>query len=519
MSKTLKQTAPRKKNWLSPEFVRAMLAGHSALGLAFAALIYIVCLSGTIAVFVMEFQRWEQPEAPLVWEAPSAGVLQRAATSAFDSAKQEAEHPDLSIAWDGSRTPHFTVRVRDHDSGLEREWLADGSGALVEEIDAPWSEFLAHLHINLHIPQSYGLFIVGLTGVALLSSLISGVLSHPRIFRDAFAFRFGGSLRLQDADLHNRLGVWGLPFHIAVSLTGALLGLSVLIIGVLAMAAYEGDSEKAFAEILGPRAGENMEAAPLPDLTALMQRVRDDHPEAAFRSVHVEHAGTAGQMTHLSMGVPGHLSVATPYYFDGSGTLIGDGGLETGSIGQQILGALQSVHFGWFAGMPVKIAYGLLGLALTIVTHTGVTIWLHRKREKGNPAPFWERVWSAVAWSQPLALAIAALVALSGATGFILASYLAATVASLGIGILSEDGRTGGRLLRLLGGLTLLAVAVMHMAKFGVGGGADPMGAIVDAFLLGSGLVLSLSGVRPLARRRVLAAGNNAPARRAMGDR
>ncbi|ODA67547.1 hypothetical protein A7A08_01581 [Methyloligella halotolerans] len=506
MSKTPKQTGPRgKKNWLSPDFVRAMLAGHSALGLAFAALIYIVCLSGTLAVFVMEFQRWEQPDAPLVLEVPSEGALQKAAASAFATAKEKAEHPDLFIAWDGSRTPHFTIRVHDHESDFEREWLADGSGTLVEEINAPWSEFLARLHINLHIPQSYGLFIVGLTGVALLSSLISGVLSHPRIFRDAFAFRFGGSLRLQDADLHNRLGVWGLPFHVAVSLTGALLGLAVLIIGVLAMAAYEGDSEKAFAEILGPRAGENMEAAPLPDLAALMARVREDHPDAVFASADIEHAGTAGQMTHLSMGTPGHLAAANRYYFDGSGKLIGDGGLETGSIGQQILGALQAVHFGWFAGMPVKIVYGILGLALTIVTHTGVTIWLHRKREKGDPAPFWERVWSAVAWSQPLALAVSALVALSGAPGFILASYLAATAGSLGIGILSEGGKTGGRLLRLMGGAVLLAVVVLYIAKFGVQIHGDPMAWIVNSFLLGSGLALCLSGVSPLARRGVLA--------------
>ncbi|HZJ11781.1 MAG TPA: PepSY-associated TM helix domain-containing protein [Methyloceanibacter sp.] len=141
---------------------------------------------------------------------------------------------------------------------------------LVESVAAPWSEFLARLHINLHIPPTYGLFIVGLTGVALLSSLISGLLSHPRIFRDAFSFRIGGSRRLQDADLHNRLGVWGLPFHIAVSLTGALLGLSVLIIGVLALAAYGGDSEKAFGELIGPQAGEDHTPASLPDLGAMI---------------------------------------------------------------------------------------------------------------------------------------------------------------------------------------------------------------------------------------------------------
>ncbi len=33
------------------DFVRAVLKGHSSLGLAFAALIYLVCLTGSFAVF------------------------------------------------------------------------------------------------------------------------------------------------------------------------------------------------------------------------------------------------------------------------------------------------------------------------------------------------------------------------------------------------------------------------------------------------------------------------------------
>jgi uncharacterized iron-regulated membrane protein len=483
-------SARQRKNWLSPEFVRAMLAGHSALGLAFAALIYIVCLSGTLAVFVLEFKRWEQPNAPLVFEEPTPEAIGNALNAAFSAAKEHSETPDLFAAWDGSRTPHFNVSFHDHDSGMEREWLADAKGNIVEEVEAPWSEFLARLHINLHIPPTYGLFIVGLTGVALLSSLISGLLSHPRIFRDAFSFRIGGSRRLQDADLHNRLGVWGLPFHIAVSLTGALLGLSVLIIGVLALAAYEGDSEKAFGELIGPQAGEDVAPAPLPDLSAMIARIRADDADSIFSSAHVEHAGTAGQMTHLSMRSPGHLSSANPYYFDGTGELIGDGGLESGSIGQQILGALHPIHFGWFGGMTVKIVYGLLGLALTIVTHTGVTIWLHRRREKGSPTPFWERIWAALAWSQPFALAAAALVALTASPALILPSYLVCFGAALGIGYLSRDETACARILLLLSGLSLCAVAVVHIAMFWDRGIADPMGWIVDGLLIGGGFIL-----------------------------
>jgi uncharacterized iron-regulated membrane protein len=493
----------RTKNWLSPDFVRAMLAGHSALGLAFAALIYIVCLSGTLAVFVLEFKRWEQPSAPLVFEEPATEAIENAMRAAFSDAKKDSKTPDLFVAWDGSRTPHFGVSVHDHGADIDRDWLADAKGNLVEPAAAPWSEFLARLHINLHIPQTYGLFIVGLTGVALLSSLISGLLSHPRIFRDAFSFRIGGSRRLQEADLHNRLGVWGLPFHIVVSLTGALLGLSVLIIGVLALAAYQGDSEKAFGELIGPQAGKDLSAAALPDLGAMIARVRKDHPGAVFSSVHVEHAGTAGQMTHLSMQTPGHLSSANPYYFDGSGALVGDGGLESGSVGQQILGALQPLHFGWFGGMTVKIVYGVLGLALTIVTHTGVTIWLHRRREKGDPTPFWERIWGALAWSQPFALATAAVVAIAGAPALVLQGYLVCFAAALGIGYVSPDETACARILRLLSGAALCAVAALHIATFRGHDVTDPMGWIIDGVLVAGGLILIASVLMPLSKGRL----------------
>jgi hypothetical protein len=43
-------------------------------GLAFAAVIYIVCLSGTLAVFAGEFIRWKNADAPRVeGVSPAAG--------------------------------------------------------------------------------------------------------------------------------------------------------------------------------------------------------------------------------------------------------------------------------------------------------------------------------------------------------------------------------------------------------------------------------------------------------------
>ncbi len=52
------QTNSRAKKWrwpLSPETVRSVLSSHSVLGLAFAAIIYIVCLTVSFLYFDIVF--------------------------------------------------------------------------------------------------------------------------------------------------------------------------------------------------------------------------------------------------------------------------------------------------------------------------------------------------------------------------------------------------------------------------------------------------------------------------------
>jgi uncharacterized iron-regulated membrane protein len=485
---------PAKWQFLPPPFVRAMLAGHSALGIAFAALIYIVCLSGTLSVFIGELQRWEQPDAPVVGATPSPEAVDAAVDAAYRAAVADNAAHDLFIMGPGNGHERFFVSYHDHDTGKEGEWLADSAGTLVVRSHVPWSEFIANLHMHLHLPRTWGFFLVGLTGVALLSSLISGLLSHPRIFKDAFALRWGGSYRLQEADLHNRLGVWGLPFHVVVSTTGALLGLSTLIVGVLAMAAYNGDSEKAFATILGPRATESETPAPVPDVAAMIRTIEAQHPGAEFSSANFQNIGKAGQVVHLGMRTPGHLAMANTYYFDGAGKLLGDGGLETGGIGQQILGALQPLHFGWFGGLPVKLAYGVLGLALTIVTHSGIAIWLARRRDAGRALPGWEKVWAAVTWGQPLAFGTTALAIFTFGEKAALAAYIATIAIALLLAALPvSNWRMLSRLLQGLTALTALAAVAVNAYRW-MGRHDDPASIWVSvAFVLAALLVLVIA--------------------------
>lgn len=469
------------------DFVRAVLKGHSGLGLAFAAAIYLVCLSGTVAVFAHEFQRWEMAGQPRV-EALTPDATQAALEGAIAKVGGGVEHAYITMP--SPELPFALVMVeKDH---AYRTFIADDAGAIVTEGTTPWTEFITRLHINLHLPQTWGVFLVGLTGVALLSSLISGLLAHPRIFRDAFHLRLGGSRRLQEADLHNRLGVWAMPFHVLVSLSGALLGLTTIIVGVLGMALFQGDVGKVYALFIPQAPKDDPRPAPILDLRPMFTQMatvaKGDHINLVMLEHPAEMGGAALFYTEKDNG---RLSNSDSYAFTRDGKLYHTAKAADGNTGQKILNSLGKLHFGWFGGDFVKVIYAALGLALTYLAAGGVLIWLARRRDKRNPAPGFERLWAATIWGQPAAMGLAALAAAVGGVGVtkgvLIAIWGGATLFFLALAIRMAPEAIA-RLLKGVSGLVLIVAGLGHAM---LRPSSDPIAWVVDATLIAIGIALT----------------------------
>ncbi|MGE4321667.1 MAG: PepSY-associated TM helix domain-containing protein [Sphingobium sp.] len=482
---------PQRKPLLSrvpAEFVRAVLKGHSSLGLAFAAAIYLVCLTGSIAVFAHEFQRWETADiAPMAQISPAA--VQHGLESAIARVGGGVEHGFIQLPTDDQ--PQASIRVE--KDGVFSSWIMDADGTLIASGDAPFTEFLTRLHINLHLPGSWGIFLVGLTGVALLSSLISGLLAHPRIFRDAFHLRLGGSRRLQEADLHNRIGIWALPFHMIVSLTGALLGLTTIIVGVLGMALFQGDVDKVYSLFIAQPPKDDPRPAPVIDLRPMFSQVKRLAPDGRTNLIMLEHpAERGGAALFNTLRDDSRLSNYDSYAFDRDGTLYHSARAAEGNLGQRILGSLGKLHFGWFGGGALKIAYALLGLGLTYLAAGGVTIWLARRRDKRDPAPGLERLWTATIWGQPAALGLAALATSAFAPvvtkDALIWTWGIATLIPL-FAALRVEAADLSRWLKHASAATLIAAGAIHLARFMPN---DPVIWAVDVGLLACGGVLLL---------------------------
>lgn len=335
--------------------------------------------------------------------------------------------------------PYLIVSTRGAD---DRHWIADAEGRIVRTVRESWTDFLVGLHADLHVPGTAGHMLVGLTGVVLMALVVGGLLAHPGLVKDAFRLRLCRAPRTRQADLHNRGGVWSLPFLFVLGLSGALMGLSAVLIGGIAGAGLAGGPAAASAAVLGPRAPKAEGAAPLPDLGALAARMRTVAPHAELGGLVVFAPGTAAQTVRADVKLPGRLAFGDRYFFDGALRPLRDTSLLDSAAGLPVYAGLVALHFGGFGGLPIKIAYALLGLAACGIIHTGMRLWFLRRRRDAVAGPF-ERLWTALAWGTPLALAASfpgqawlGLPPVALFYGFVMAALLAAAVRS-------RPGRSG----------------------------------------------------------------------------
>ncbi|MFC6632128.1 PepSY-associated TM helix domain-containing protein [Microbulbifer taiwanensis] len=457
----------------SPALVKSSLSAHSVVGLVIGYLMYLVCLTGALVVYKDVIQRWEQPDV--------------AEFSEFDSTTVETALNDYLSRQEQSPESLYVVLPTDHERRMhlsdgEAEWLLREDGTLGAEPREGLAHLLVELHYYLHLPSNIGILLVSALGAMLLGLIISGLLAHPRIFKDAFRFRLGGSRRLEQADIHNRLSVWGLPFHLMIALTGAFFGLAGLLVLTAAPAYYGGDREALIADIYG---GDPVVEAPVQkvDVAAALAELQQRAPEAEPIYLVVQKPNTSGQFLEIAASLPGRLVYSEIYRYDADGIYINHQGLSDGIAGRQILYSVYRIHFGHFGGEGttfwVKLAYLLLGLALTVVSVTGVNVWLARRGGRDWVNDFW----CAGVWGTPAAIAMAALGAVVGNFSLI-GFFLAGLVACLGLSLWLRDETRSAMLLKWGSAILLLLLVAVHGLIYPAQVGQGPVLAVHTVALL-----------------------------------
>src|SRR5699024_6967845 len=272
----------------------------------------------------------EQPAVPEMDSVTPAAAAQ-AARTALSRLEQAPHHFYLGLPT--PTLPRLWVATD------ERAWFADSGGNIVAQADHEWSHFLESIHYYLTLPALPGLTLVGILGVLMAGLCLSGLLAHPRLFRDAFRLRLKSGARLAQADLHNRLSVWAFPFHLVIALTGAALGLALVVAAAFAPVVNHGDTATFFDPVFGSEIEGRATPAPLADIESALINFSREQPGARAWVVSFHDPATAGQSAEILAYHPRRLIFGDYIGFDADGTLGRWTGLSNGEVGQQVVAA------------------------------------------------------------------------------------------------------------------------------------------------------------------------------------
>ncbi|AWW74050.1 peptidase [Erythrobacter sp. KY5] len=477
-------------------FVRRMIDSHSVLGLGLAALIYIVSVTGAFTLFVPEISLWEN-RGVATSKSISPEIAAKAAHNAEAQLKPGNEILNVVLYAPDEFKNYTTVRLNERPDAqselISTDWIVDpNSGELLSEIDAPYAHFIEDLHTVLHLPRPWGRYLVGLVGVVMFTLILSGIFAHPTIFKDAFKMRLDRNARLAWTDMHNRLSVWGLPYHLVLTFTGAFLGVAGITVSALAFVAFEGDTEKAISAINGPQAIEGappMESSP--DYASMLRR--SEQPGRSFALLVANNPKDSGQTTSIVYGENGILSMRSSDIYRNNGEFLEKFGGRGSEVGARIFGAVQPLHYGTFGGYPIKLLYFVLALALTYITSTGMMIWFKRKMQQGQPKLKTEAAWRGMTTGLTLSLAAGAVMATSGMTLPMAPICLALWALGLAAVYFSKQPVVIVKFIWLISaGLLVIAVCV-NMA---VSWSGDATSMLVNAVIAACALGLIASAVR-----------------------
>lgn len=366
-------------------FRQAMAWLHTWAGLTFGWLLFAIFLTGTLAYFKDETSHWMQPEIPAraLSSETSLTVAQHyleqhaAGASRWLIELPDAREPGLSVRWQqapakpGERG-QFTEKHLDPQTGAE-----------VQGRETTGGEFFYRFHFQLQMPYPWGRWLSTLAAMVMFVALISGIITHKKIFKDFFTFRPRKGQRSW-LDGHNAVGVLVLPFHLMITYSSLVIFM-VMVMPASVLVAYKGDVRGFFDEVFPASTVRELsgQPAPLAPLAPLLEKAREQWG--------------GGRAVHLSVNNPGDANASVVLSRDGSDRVVHDfgsavtfhgvsgellGTTPQASVPKAVAGSFYGLHMGHFAGPVLRWLYFICGLASTAMIGTGLVIWLGKRQLK-----------------------------------------------------------------------------------------------------------------------------------------
>ncbi|KQP47315.1 PepSY-associated TM helix domain-containing protein [Methylobacterium sp. Leaf106] len=373
-------------------FRQSMAWLHTWAGLVTGWVMFAVFVTGTATYYKSDISLWMRPELRAqaeydVVRATELGVaylkVHAPKAMAWYVGVPQPDKPYIGAYWMVTPDGEFGKALLDPDTGAPTEARATQGG-----------DFFYRFHFELQMLPALGRWIVGICAMVLLVALISGIVTHRRIFADFFTFRRSKSAQRGWLDAHNVTGVLALPFHLMITYTG-IVSLALMYMPWGMVSAYKGDELRFYVEsgqMPAWRAAEGKPAEPAP-LGPLIRRAQAEVSEP-LEMVSINNPGDANATVVAVFEEPHGLAHRHPQIAFHAVT--GEVVERTGPLkpAAHAYTSFVGLHEAHFAGPALRILFFLSGLMGCAAIATGLVLWTVARAPKGvvRPAAGWRLV-------------------------------------------------------------------------------------------------------------------------------
>jgi uncharacterized iron-regulated membrane protein len=371
---------------------------HTWSGLLVGWILFMVFAAGTASYFRDEITLWMKPELHGVAHATVPQAL-----AVANAAKTLQEKAPASQRWfitlptgrePGLRVAYSTTPPPAEGGGRRRNFkdltLDPATGA---ELSAPretrGGDFFYRLHFDLHYMSPIrGRWIVGFCAMFMLVAILSGIVTHKRIFKDFFTFRPKKGQRSW-LDFHNVSAVLALPYHLMITYTG-LLTLMFMYFPQGIQAVYPGKEDTFFSELFnGPPADARAAGTPaaLAPLAPMVEEASRAWNGAPVGRVTVAFPNDANAIVSITQQTGHAINYDVPtLVFDGVTGRPVPAPVQPGGAAKETRGVMYGLHVARFADPFMRWLFFICGLAGCLMVATGLLLWAVKERPKHHKA-------------------------------------------------------------------------------------------------------------------------------------
>ncbi|WP_019405963.1 PepSY-associated TM helix domain-containing protein [Stutzerimonas stutzeri] len=371
---------------------------HRYIGLATAIFLFLAGITGSILAFHHELDEWLNPEfyhttsegpvlAPgtLVERVEQANPRMQVWYMEFPSEPGHAalmalvprDDPATGKPYDERPVVHYLDAVTGEPVGT-RHW---GECCFSRKNFVP---FILEFHYNLSLPGNWGLWLMGIVAIAwVIDCFVSLVLTFPRgrPFFSKWWTAWKIKRQRMNHDVHRAGGLWLWLLLTPVAVSSVAMNLPEQVF-------------KPVVSLFSPVEPSVYEARGRMPADQLGTTAYDFHQAYDYAMQHAAELGLTEAITELyysfeynfyGAGFGEHDSNqgnAWLFFHGTDGRLLGQEIPGQGTLGQQFHLLQPAIHGGRILGLPGRILIAVLGVAIAVLSVTGVVIWWRKRRAR-----------------------------------------------------------------------------------------------------------------------------------------